>query len=108
MIIYYLFQESPLTHLTSFLHRCIRKYTFDAETIKLLSSFLQICQRKYSIGSSSPWQLSKESMQKAAVALVRVALAQNFDSAFHQREFLKCLAEAQFEKNLMGKITFIE
>lgn len=57
--------------------------------------------------SASPWQLSKESMQKVAVALVKIALSQNFDSAFLQREFLKCLAEVQFEKNLMGKEQFL-
>ncbi|XP_026744645.1 spatacsin [Trichoplusia ni] len=94
--------ESPLTLFTSFLHRCIRHHTFDAETNKLLTSFLQQSQRKYSVGgSATPWQLSKEALQKVAVALVKIALTHNFDSAYHQREFLKCLAVNQFEKGLM-------
>ncbi|XP_049866892.1 spatacsin [Pectinophora gossypiella] len=93
--------ESPLTLLTSFLYRCIRLRTFDSDTSKLLSSFLQHCQRKYSVDTSAlPVQLSKEALQSVAVSLVKIAMSQSFDSAFHQREFLRCLAVAQFEKGL--------
>ncbi|XP_047021762.1 spatacsin isoform X1 [Helicoverpa zea] len=91
--------ESPLTMFTSFLHRCIRHHYFDGETTKLLTRFLQHAQRKYSVGGSgAPWQLSKDALQKVSVSLVKIALSHNFDSAFHQREFLKCLAVNQFEK----------
>lgn len=101
------FQESPLTLLTSFLYRCIRHRNFDPETVRLLSSFLQHCQRKYSVDASSlTWQLSKEVLQRIAVALVKIAISQSFDSAFHQREFLRCLASAQFEKSCNGKFLF--
>lgn len=101
-IIYY-FQESPLTSFTSFLHRCIRHHNFDSETTKLLISFLQHAQRKYSVGASgAPWQLSKEGLQRVSVSLVKIALSHNFDSAYHQREFLKCLAVHQFGKGFTG------
>ncbi|XP_013195896.1 spatacsin [Amyelois transitella] len=91
--------ESPLTLLTSFLHRCIRLRNFDPDTVKLLSSFVQHCQRRYSVDASGvTWQLSKEALQRVAVSLVKIALTQGFDSAFHQREFLRCLAVAEFEK----------
>ncbi|KAJ8725713.1 hypothetical protein PYW08_003896 [Mythimna loreyi] len=91
--------ESPLTIFTSFLHRCIRHHKFDSESTKLLANFLQHAQRKYSVGASSaPWRLSKEALQKVSVSLVKIALSHNFDSAYHQREFLKCLAVNQFEK----------
>lgn len=97
-------QESPLTILTSFLYRCIYQRIFDLETGKLLSKFLQHCQRKYSMDTTAiPYQLSKEALQRLAVSLVKIALSHSFDSAFHQREFLRCLATAQFEKGLMGK-----
>ncbi|XP_028159191.1 spatacsin isoform X2 [Ostrinia furnacalis] len=92
--------ESPLTQLTSFLYRCIRHRNFDSETVRLLSNFLQHCQRKYSVDAANmTWQLSKEALQRIAVALVKIAIGRSFDSAFHQREFLRCLAVAQFEKN---------
>lgn len=101
------FQDSPLTLLTSFLHRCIRHRNFDSETVRLLSNFLQHCQRKYSADAANmTWQLSKETLQKIAVSLVKIAISQSFDSAFHQREFLRCLAVAQFEKNCSGKSYF--
>ncbi|KAJ2952675.1 hypothetical protein O0L34_g7014 [Tuta absoluta] len=94
--------DSPLSMLTSFLYRCIRHRTFDSETSKLLSGFLQHCQRKYSVDTSSTaFQLSKEALQRIAVSLVKIALSQSFDSAFHQREFLRCLAVAQFEKGFV-------
>lgn len=92
-----------MTILTSFLYRCIHQRIFDSETGKLLSNFLQHCQRKYSMDTTAvPFQLSKEALQKLAVSLVKIALSHSFDSAFHQREFLRCLAMAQFEKGLMG------
>lgn len=94
--------ESPFTLFTSFLHRCIRCRSFDAVSSKILSSFLQHCQRKYSVDSSGlPWRMSKESLQKISVALVMIALSKNFDSAFHQKEFLRLLVEAQFAKGFM-------
>lgn len=69
-----------------------------------MSSFVQNCLRKYSVDSSGvSWQLSKEALQTVAVSLVKIALCQGFDSAFHQREFLRCLAAAQFEKGFMGE-----
>lgn len=104
MYVYHCFQDSPLTILTSFLYRCIYQRIFDLETGKLLSNFLQHCQRKYSMDTTAvPYQLSKEALQRLAVSLVKIALSHGFDSAFHQREFLRCLATAQFEKGLMGK-----
>ncbi|CAH0701733.1 unnamed protein product [Spodoptera exigua] len=91
--------ESPLTLFTAFLQRCIRHHNFDSETTKLLNSFLQHAQRKYSFGASgAPWQLSKEALQKVSVSLIKIALSHNFDSAYLQRQFLKCLADNQFEK----------
>ncbi|KAJ0180601.1 hypothetical protein K1T71_004005 [Dendrolimus kikuchii] len=94
--------ESPFTLFTSFLHRCIHFHSFDSESRKLLSSFLQQCQRKYSIDTSGlPWQMSKEALQRISVALIKIALCQNFDSAYHQREFLRLLAEEQFEKGFI-------
>lgn len=42
-------------------------------------------------------------MQKVAVVLIKTALAQNFESAYHQREFLRCLTEAGIEKSLTGE-----
>ncbi|KPI91567.1 Spatacsin [Papilio xuthus] len=94
--------DSPLTLLTTFLHRCIRLRTFDMESSRTLGNFLQQCQRKYSSESAGmPWHMSKEMLQKIAVELVKIALSYSFDSAFHQREFLRCLSDAQFEKGLM-------
>ncbi|XP_045785776.1 spatacsin [Maniola jurtina] len=94
--------ESPLAILTSFLYRCIRRLTFDSETNKYLTSFLQICQRRYSVDASGlPCDLSKDSLQRIAVALVKIALMHNFDMPYHQKEFLKCLAEARFGKDLL-------
>lgn len=94
--------ESPLALFTSFLNRCIRHHNFDTDTVKLLSSFLLHTQRKYSVGGiGTPWPLSKESLQKVAVSLVKIALSNNFDSAYHQREFLRCLATSQFEKGFL-------
>ncbi|XP_068629577.1 spatacsin isoform X2 [Battus philenor] len=94
--------ENPLTLLTTFLYRCVRLRTFDIETCRTLTNFLQQCQRKYSSDSSGlPWHMSKETLQKIAVDLVIITLSYSFDSAFHQREFLRCLADAQFEKGLM-------
>ncbi|XP_059057063.1 uncharacterized protein LOC131850735 [Achroia grisella] len=91
--------ESPLALLTSFLLRCIRQRNFDSDTVKILTSFLQHCQRKYSNDKSGlGWQLSKDALQRVAVSLVKIALSQCFDSAFHQREFLRCLSIAQFDK----------
>ncbi|KAM3963039.1 LOW QUALITY PROTEIN: spatacsin [Aphomia sociella] len=93
--------ESPLTLLTLFLLRCVRQHNFDSETVKILSSFLQHCQRKYSIDTSVIWQVSKDTLQRVAVSLVKIALTQSFDSAYHQREFLRCLALAQFDKGFL-------
>ncbi|XP_034840760.1 spatacsin [Maniola hyperantus] len=94
--------ESPLAILTSFLYRCIRRLTFDSETNKYLTSFLQICQRRYSVDASGlPSDLSKDSLQRIAVALVNITLMHNFDMPYHQKEFLKCLAEARFGKDLI-------
>ncbi|KAG7307274.1 hypothetical protein JYU34_007437 [Plutella xylostella] len=92
------FPESPLTILTAFLCRCIWQRAFDSETSRLLSSFTQHCQRKYSLETASPWVLSKQSLQGIAVTLLKIALSESFDSALHQREFLKCLVDAQFGK----------
>ncbi|CAG9783834.1 unnamed protein product [Diatraea saccharalis] len=93
--------ESPLTLLTSFLYRCIRNRIFDSETVRLLNSFLQHCKRRYSVDTSNvTWQLSREALQRVSVALVKIAMSYNFDSAYHQREFLRCLAEAEFEKSI--------
>ncbi|RVE48988.1 hypothetical protein evm_006346 [Chilo suppressalis] len=93
--------DSPLTLLTSFLYRSIRNRNFDCETVRLLNSFLHHCQRRYSVESSNvTWQLSKEALQRVAVALVKITMSQSFDSAYHQREFLRCLAEAEFEKSI--------
>ncbi|XP_053623631.1 uncharacterized protein LOC128682796 [Plodia interpunctella] len=94
--------ESPLTLLTSFLLRCIRQRNFDPETVKILTNFVQHCQRKYSVDTSGvAWQLSKEALQRVAVSLVKIALTQGFDSAFHQREFLRCLSQAEFGKGFL-------
>ncbi|CAH2073718.1 unnamed protein product, partial [Iphiclides podalirius] len=94
--------DSPLALLASFLYRCIRQRTFDVETSRILANFLQQCQRKYSSDSASaPWHMSKDTLQRIAVELVKVALSYSFDSAYHQREFLKCLADVQFERGLM-------
>ncbi|CAG4989155.1 unnamed protein product [Parnassius apollo] len=94
--------ESPLTLLTFFLFRSIRQRIFDSETCRTLSNFLQKCQRKYSSDAAGmPWHMSKETLQKIAVNLVKITLSYSFDSAFHQREFLRCLANNQFEKGLM-------
>ncbi|XP_052757536.1 uncharacterized protein LOC113517240 [Galleria mellonella] len=91
--------ESPLTLLTSFLLRCIRQRNFDSDTIQILKNFLQHCHRKYSIDKSGlAWQLSKDALQRVAVSLVKIALSQSFDSAYHQKEFLRCLSMAQFDK----------
>ncbi|XP_075969703.1 spatacsin [Anticarsia gemmatalis] len=93
--------DSPVALFTSFLHRCIRQHNFDSDTTKLLSSFLQHVQRKYSVCSGGPWQPSKETLQRVSVSLAKIALSHNFDSAYHQREFLRCLAVCQFEKGFM-------
>lgn len=92
-----------MTILTAFLCRCIWQRSFDAETSKLLFSFTQLCQRKYSVDSALSWMLPKQSLQKIAVALVKIALRQSFDSALHQREFLNCLVEGNFGKDFSGK-----
>ncbi|KAG6442693.1 spatacsin [Manduca sexta] len=94
--------ESPLTLLSSFLHRCIRQHNFDSESTKLLASFLQHCQRKYSVDANGfPWYMSKEALQRVAVSLVKIALGENFDSAYHQREFLRLLSTVEFEKGFI-------
>ncbi|KAL4705762.1 hypothetical protein ACJJTC_006543 [Scirpophaga incertulas] len=93
--------ESPLKSFTSFLHRCIRGCIFDSESVRLLSNFLQNCQRKYSTDDSNmSWQLSKDTLQKLAVSLTKISVSCRFDSALLQKEFLRCLAEAKFEKNI--------
>ncbi|XP_032513867.2 spatacsin isoform X2 [Danaus plexippus] len=89
--------ESPLALLTAFLHRCVKQLIFDSETNKYVTSFLNHCHRRYSVDASGfPFELSKESLQRTAVALVVLTLIHNFDSAFHQREFLKCLSDSRF------------
>ncbi|XP_061711592.1 spatacsin [Cydia pomonella] len=91
--------ESPLALLTAFLCRTLKQRIFDCQTSKTIASFLQLCQRRYSVDANGlPSRLSKEAYQRIATALVKIALSQGFDSAFHQREFLKCLAVAQFGK----------
>ncbi|XP_050680736.1 spatacsin isoform X2 [Leptidea sinapis] len=95
--------ESPLATLTLLLYRSIRLLTFDKETVKQLESFLRQCQRKYSTDSNGfPWDLSPKSLQKISVDLIKVALSHNFDSAYHQKEFLKCLAEVDFGKGFVA------
>lgn len=98
------FQESPLLLFTSFLYRCIHQHIYDTETKNILTNFLQYYQRRYSSDTSSfTWDMSKETLQKIAVALIKTALEHCFDSALHQKEFLRCLADANFEKDLIGK-----
>ncbi|XP_045491000.1 spatacsin [Colias croceus] len=95
--------DNLLALLALFLYRCIRLRIFDNETNKYLNSFQQQCQRKYSSDTNgSPWDLSTKALQKISVELVKTALSNNFDSAFHQKEFLKCLAETEFGKSFMG------
>ena len=53
--------------------------------------------------SSLPYELSKESLQKIAVSLIKIALMNNFDMAYHQKEFLRCLAYVHFGRDLIGK-----
>ncbi|XP_052737622.1 spatacsin isoform X2 [Bicyclus anynana] len=94
--------ESPLSLLTSFLYRCIRLLTFDSVTNKYLTSFLQHCQRRYSVDASGlTCNLSKESLQRIAVALVKITLTHIFDMPFHQKEFLRCLSETRFGKDFI-------
>lgn len=94
--------DSPLKLLTGFLYRCIRKHHFDLESSKLLTSFILHCQRKYSVESNRlSWQMSKEFLQRVAVSLIKIAISENFDSAYHQREFLRLLAKAEFGKDFL-------
>lgn len=93
-----------MNFLTSFLYRSVRLLVFDSETIKYLSNFVSHCQRRYSVDANGlSYEMSKESLQRLAVSLVKIALIHNFDMAFHQKEFLKCLAETRFAKDFMGK-----
>ncbi|XP_041977836.1 spatacsin [Aricia agestis] len=95
-------QDSPLVLLTSFLHRCVNLRAFDNETRKHLTSFINYYQRKYSMDTNGfSWDLSKESLQNIAVSLIKIALEHCFDSAYHQRELLKCLKDVSFEKDLL-------
>ncbi|CAH2086346.1 unnamed protein product [Euphydryas editha] len=94
--------ESPLHFLTSFLYRSVRLLVFDSETRRYLSNFLLHCQRRYSIDANGlSYEMSKESLQELAVSLVKIALIHNFDMAYHQKEFLKCLAETRFAQNFI-------
>ncbi|CAK1545304.1 unnamed protein product [Leptosia nina] len=96
--------DNPLSLLSEFLYRSIKLQTFDGETSNTLAKFLLHCQRKYSSDNSNgfPWDLSTHSIQNIAVALVKTALTHNFESAHHQKELLKCLADADFGKSFIG------
>ncbi|XP_046964656.1 spatacsin isoform X3 [Vanessa cardui] len=94
--------ESPLQFITSFLYRSVRLLVFDSETKKYLSNFLLYCHRRYSVDANGlSYEMSKESMQRLAVSLIKIALIHNFDMAFHQKEFLKCLAETRFAQEFI-------
>ncbi|XP_047512277.1 spatacsin [Pieris napi] len=95
--------DNPLALLTQFLYRCIKLLNFDEETESCLNRFLQQCQRKYSSDNNgSPWDLSTNNLQNVAVEIIKTALKHSFDSAYHQKEFLKCLAVAEFGKSFVG------
>lgn len=94
------FPDSVLHGLTAFLCKTIWQLVFDAEGTELIRNFSRNCLRRYSTPGGSvtsvPWLTQTQSLQSIAVKLIKIAICQRFVSALHQRNFLKCLCDADF------------
>lgn len=95
-----------MTVLTAFLCRCIWQRSLGPDTSKMLGNFIQNSQKKYSMDSAVPWTLPRASLHKISISLVTIALSECFDSAKHQKEFLKCLVDNKFGNDFSGMTLF--